>query len=136
MYHSCLISYRVHDIDYPSKKIFLGKQDNAMRFGKREQVIFICFQLHYRYNTISGKLDASVTVFKKSELNVIGRFIMNVFRTFKIVKWEEDNDGVITCNNLTLINFVIIVNGPTKEPQLTMILLCIQVINGNLNGIY
>ncbi|XP_015124136.1 UDP-N-acetylglucosamine--dolichyl-phosphate N-acetylglucosaminephosphotransferase [Diachasma alloeum] len=85
-----------------------------------------------KFNPTSGKLNPSVTVFQKSELNVIGRFIMNIFRILKIVKWDEDENGVVTCNNLTLINFVLIVIGPTKEPQLTKILLLIQIASSFL----
>ncbi|XP_063980710.1 UDP-N-acetylglucosamine--dolichyl-phosphate N-acetylglucosaminephosphotransferase isoform X2 [Diachasmimorpha longicaudata] len=85
-----------------------------------------------KFNPTSGKLDPSVTVFKKSELNFIGRFVMNIFRLLKIVKWSEDENGVVTCNNLTLINFVLIVIGPTTEPQLTKILLIIQMASSCL----
>lgn len=52
---------------------------------------------------------------------------MTIFKTFKLVRWDEDKDGVVTCNNLTLINFVLINVGPTKEPNLTRTLLLIQV---------
>lgn len=52
---------------------------------------------------------------------------MSIFRYLKIVKWEEDNEGIVTCNNLTLINFVLIKIGATKESDLTMILIFVQV---------
>lgn len=52
---------------------------------------------------------------------------MWVFRTFKVVQWREDSEGVVTCNNLTIINFVLITLGPLREPILTTILLIIQV---------
>lgn len=54
---------------------------------------------------------------------------MRVFRAFKVVNWKEDKDGTITCNNLTLINFVLIMLGPMREPTLTTVLLAIQVNN-------
>ncbi|XP_057341366.1 UDP-N-acetylglucosamine--dolichyl-phosphate N-acetylglucosaminephosphotransferase [Microplitis mediator] len=81
-----------------------------------------------RFNRETGKLDPSVTVFKKSQLNKLARLIMGLFRVFKLVKWQEDKDGVVTCNNLTLINFILITFGSKKEPNLTIILLIIQVI--------
>lgn len=46
---------------------------------------------------------------------------------FKLIKWQEDGKGIITCNNLTLINFILINTGPLKEPTVTTILLIIQV---------
>ncbi|XP_011314644.1 UDP-N-acetylglucosamine--dolichyl-phosphate N-acetylglucosaminephosphotransferase [Fopius arisanus] len=79
-----------------------------------------------KFNPIREKLDPSVTTFHKSELNIIGRLIMGLFRGMKIVRWNEDNDGVVTCNNLTLINFILIMIGPTEEHKLTKILLYIQ----------
>ncbi|KAK0181559.1 hypothetical protein PV327_003832 [Microctonus hyperodae] len=80
-----------------------------------------------KFNKETEKLDPSVTVFKKSELNGVARLIMTVFRSLKLVNWEEDNDGNVKCNNLTLINFVIIMIGPTREEKLTKILLIIQI---------
>lgn len=53
---------------------------------------------------------------------------MRTFQIFKLIKWEEDKNGVVTCNNLTLINFVLIKIGSTKESNLTNILLLIQVM--------
>ena len=58
---------------------------------------------------------------------------MWVFRTFKVVQWHEDREGTVTCNNLTIINFVLILFGPMREPTLTTILLIIQVNNLVIN---
>ncbi|XP_034942856.1 UDP-N-acetylglucosamine--dolichyl-phosphate N-acetylglucosaminephosphotransferase [Chelonus insularis] len=80
-----------------------------------------------RFNKDTGKLDPSVVIFNKSELNKLARLIMNLFKTLKLVKWEEDKDGTVTCNNLTLINFLLISIGPTKEVKVTKMLLLIQV---------
>jgi hypothetical protein len=58
---------------------------------------------------------------------------MAVFHILHLVHWEEkkdsnnDKETYIECNNLTLINFVLIWNGPTHEATLTTILLIIQV---------
>lgn len=87
-----------------------------------------------RYNVRTDKLDASVTKFKISDLNCLGKLSMAVFRILHLVHWEEKKDGnndketYIECNNLTLINFVLIWNGPTHEATLTKILLIIQVL--------
>lgn len=57
----------------------------------------------------------------------LGRLLMWILKTFKLVKLQEDRKGVVTCNNLTLINFILINTGPLKESTLTTILLIIQV---------
>ncbi|KAJ8669285.1 hypothetical protein QAD02_000544 [Eretmocerus hayati] len=80
-----------------------------------------------RYDPETDKMNPSTTVFKYGDLNILARFIMRIFKTFKIVQWKEDSDGTITCNNLTIINFVLIMFGPMREPTLTTILLTIQV---------
>ncbi|CAG5099405.1 Similar to DPAGT1: UDP-N-acetylglucosamine--dolichyl-phosphate N-acetylglucosaminephosphotransferase (Bos taurus) [Cotesia congregata] len=81
-----------------------------------------------RFNRETGKLDPSVTTFHKSQLNKLAKFIMGLLRLFKLVKWEEDKDGVVICNNLTLINLILITFGSRKESNLTAILLIFQVI--------
>ncbi|XP_046740285.1 UDP-N-acetylglucosamine--dolichyl-phosphate N-acetylglucosaminephosphotransferase [Diprion similis] len=85
-----------------------------------------------RYNKETDKLDISVTVFKKSELNVLAKLCLWVFRTLKIVSWKEEKTGLVTCNNLTLINFILYMIGPTSEPSLTIILILIQIASSVL----
>jgi UDP-N-acetylglucosamine--dolichyl-phosphate N-acetylglucosaminephosphotransferase len=86
-----------------------------------------------RYNIRTDKLEASVTTFKISDLNCLGKLSMTVFRILHLVHWVEKKDGnndketYVECNNLTLINFVLIWNGATHEATLTTILLIIQV---------
>ncbi|XP_014486814.1 PREDICTED: UDP-N-acetylglucosamine--dolichyl-phosphate N-acetylglucosaminephosphotransferase [Dinoponera quadriceps] len=80
-----------------------------------------------KYNKETDLLEPSVTIFHKSELNVIGKLLLWILKTFRLVKWQEDGEGVVICNNLTLINFVLINIGPLREPTLTTILLMIQV---------
>jgi UDP-N-acetylglucosamine--dolichyl-phosphate N-acetylglucosaminephosphotransferase len=53
---------------------------------------------------------------------------MWILKTFKLIKWQENEKGIVICNNLTLINFVLINVGPLREPTLTSILMIIQVI--------
>ncbi|XP_020288278.1 UDP-N-acetylglucosamine--dolichyl-phosphate N-acetylglucosaminephosphotransferase [Pseudomyrmex gracilis] len=82
-----------------------------------------------KYNKITDQLEPSVTVFHKSELSVIGRLLLRMFNVLKLIKLEEDAEGIVTCNNLTLINFVLINAGPLREPTLTTILLIIQIVS-------
>ncbi|XP_011500392.1 PREDICTED: UDP-N-acetylglucosamine--dolichyl-phosphate N-acetylglucosaminephosphotransferase [Ceratosolen solmsi marchali] len=80
-----------------------------------------------RYDPEIDKLNPSLTVFRKNDLNILGKLIMSIFKAFKIVQWQEDSEGVVTCNNLTILNFVLILFGPLKESTLTKILLIIQI---------
>jgi len=74
-----------------------------------------------------------VTKFKTADLNYLGKLSMAVFKMLHLVHCEEkkdsnsDRETYIECNNLTLINFVLVWNGPTHEAELTTILLIIQV---------
>lgn len=43
------------------------------------------------------------------------------------MNWQEDEKDIVTCNNFTLINIVLIKTGPLKESTLTRILLFFQV---------
>lgn len=52
---------------------------------------------------------------------------IKLFSIFKIIDIEEKADGIIKCNNLTLINLCLLITGPTNENKLTIILLIIQV---------
>lgn len=81
-----------------------------------------------KYDKSIDKLETSVMVFKYSELNSLGKLFMWIFRTAKIVRWHESSDGTVTCNNLTLINFLLINIGPTKESKLTLYLMLLQVV--------
>ncbi|XP_006614827.1 UDP-N-acetylglucosamine--dolichyl-phosphate N-acetylglucosaminephosphotransferase [Apis dorsata] len=85
-----------------------------------------------KYNKKTDKLEISTAVFNKKDIGIIGKFIAWIFRKLNIIKWQEDDKGIITCNNLTLINYVLIRTGPMKEPTLTLILLLIQIISSSL----
>ncbi|XP_063916550.1 UDP-N-acetylglucosamine--dolichyl-phosphate N-acetylglucosaminephosphotransferase [Zophobas morio] len=79
-----------------------------------------------KFNSKTDKLEISTTKFRYSDLNIIGKFIISLFKMFKLIQWQEKEDYVIT-NNLTLINLVLYYLGPLHEASLTVILLCIQV---------
>lgn len=80
-----------------------------------------------KFNSKSDKLQISVTKFVYSDLNIIGKIIIKLFKTFKLIQWSEKDDVIIT-NNLTLINLVLLYLGPLHEAKLTMILIFIQII--------
>lgn len=77
------------------------------------------------------KLEASRFKIDKQDLNILGKLTVFVIKTFKVADYEEKED-IIICNNLTIINFVLIHLGPTHERKLTVVLLCIQVLGSLL----
>ncbi|CAK9809694.1 UDP-N-acetylglucosamine--dolichyl-phosphate N-acetylglucosaminephosphotransferase [Anthophora quadrimaculata] len=85
-----------------------------------------------KYNKETDILEISTTTFNKKDIGFIGKLILWIFKKLYIIKWQEDKEGVITCNNFTLINFVLIKIGPMKESTLTMTLLLIQVVSSVL----
>lgn len=52
---------------------------------------------------------------------------LKIFAIFNIIHIEEKPDGIINCNNLTLINLCLLKMGPTNEKTLTITLLIVQV---------
>ncbi|KAG8434569.1 hypothetical protein GDO86_012807 [Hymenochirus boettgeri] len=85
-----------------------------------------------RLDPTSGKLGMSYSKFKSKELSKLGDIIIKVGDTLYVldVKRAEGEDGeYIEVNNMTLINFVLKLTGPTHERNLTLLLLLIQVIN-------
>ncbi|XP_076377053.1 UDP-N-acetylglucosamine--dolichyl-phosphate N-acetylglucosaminephosphotransferase-like isoform X1 [Megalopta genalis] len=85
-----------------------------------------------KFNKEIDKLEPSNTVFNKNEIGFIGKIVMWIFTKLYLVKWKEDKRAIVTCNNFTLINFILIKVGPLKESTLTMILLLIQVFSSLL----
>ncbi|NWR67369.1 GPT acetylglucosaminephosphotransferase, partial [Bucorvus abyssinicus] len=85
----------------------------------------------YRLNPSTGKLEMSYSKFKTKSLSALGTNILKAVKILRIVdvRIETDEDGEYTeCNNMTLINFVIKLIGPTHERNLTLLLLLIQVL--------
>ncbi|CAG9864445.1 unnamed protein product [Phyllotreta striolata] len=80
-----------------------------------------------KFNSKIDRLEISTTVFKYSDLNVLGKIVIKLFKLFKLIKWQE-KDGVVVTNNLTLINLVLLYFGPLHEAKLVSILIGIQVV--------
>lgn len=80
-----------------------------------------------KYNETTDLLESSKTQFKVSELNILGKLCVHLFRLLRIIEWNEGNDGTVTTNNFTLISFVLVKLGPTHEKRLTFYLLLIQL---------
>lgn len=84
-----------------------------------------------RLNADGDKLGMSYSKFKAKDLSELGAFILKVTETLRIVKVRrklDEDEEYIECNNMTLINFVLKIIGPTHERTLTIILLLTQVM--------
>lgn len=79
-----------------------------------------------RFNAETNNLEISWSSFKKSEINTLGKWSLNILKIFRLVKVEESGDNLV-CNNLTIINFTIWMFGSTHERDLTTKLLIFQV---------
>lgn len=85
-----------------------------------------------RLNTKTGKLEMSYSKFKTKSLSFLGIFILKVAESLRLVTVHrgESEDGAFTeCNNMTLINLLLKVFGPTHERNLTLLLLLLQVLS-------
>ncbi|XP_076749181.1 alg7 dolichyl-phosphate N-acetylglucosaminephosphotransferase isoform X1 [Xylocopa sonorina] len=85
-----------------------------------------------KYNKETDKLEISTTIFNKNEIGIIGKLVTWIFRKLNIITWQENKNGVVVCNNFTLINFVLVKIGPMKESTLALTLLLIQVVSSLL----
>ncbi|XP_048043712.1 UDP-N-acetylglucosamine--dolichyl-phosphate N-acetylglucosaminephosphotransferase isoform X2 [Megalobrama amblycephala] len=79
----------------------------------------------------TGKLGMSYSKFKQKDLGKLGQLILKVAEMLWLLdvrRGQEGDDEFIECNNMTLINLVLKVLGPTHERNLTAIMLLIQVL--------
>ncbi|XP_019402699.1 PREDICTED: UDP-N-acetylglucosamine--dolichyl-phosphate N-acetylglucosaminephosphotransferase [Crocodylus porosus] len=88
-----------------------------------------------RLNPATGKLEMSYSKFKTKSLSTLGACILKVSESLRFVDVRQgvDEDGEYTeCNNMTIINFVIKLIGPTPEQTLTIVLLLIQILGSTI----
>ncbi|OCT72420.1 UDP-N-acetylglucosamine--dolichyl-phosphate N-acetylglucosaminephosphotransferase [Xenopus laevis] len=84
-----------------------------------------------RLDPTTGKLGMSYSKFKSKELSKLGDVIIKVGEVLYVldVKRAQGEDGeYMEVNNMTLINFVLKLIGPTHERNLTLLMLLIQVL--------
>ncbi|NXP02555.1 GPT acetylglucosaminephosphotransferase, partial [Thinocorus orbignyianus] len=93
------------------------------------------FNVSFRLNPRTGKLEMSYSKFKTKSLSALGTYALKAVKILHVVDVRSgtDEDGEYTeCNNMTLINFVIKLIGPTHERNLTLLLLLIQVLGSTI----
>uniref|UniRef100_A0A8C4SN61 UDP-N-acetylglucosamine--dolichyl-phosphate N-acetylglucosaminephosphotransferase n=1 Tax=Erpetoichthys calabaricus TaxID=27687 RepID=A0A8C4SN61_ERPCA len=83
-----------------------------------------------RLDPDSGKLGMSYSKFKKKDLSSLGALVLMVAEKLHVVDVRHSlpEEEFMECNNMTLINLVLKVIGPTHERTLTTIMLLIQVL--------
>lgn len=83
-----------------------------------------------RYNAETDKMGFSTVKFSKKKLHPLGRIAFEIFHTLRLLKVSEEvsDEGLVECNNFTLINLALRVRGPTNEKHLTSFLLFLQVV--------
>lgn len=83
-----------------------------------------------KYNAETDKLEMSVVDFKGSDVGVLGQLIIKVASSLKLLHYRryiKDNVTYDQINNMTLINLLIFLQGPTHERTLTNRLLILQI---------
>jgi len=80
-----------------------------------------------RFNKETKLREMSLTKFKYSQLNFIGRLWVKLGSIFGLVYIRELEDGELEMNNLTNLNLTLKLFGPMSESNLTIVLLIEQV---------
>lgn len=84
-----------------------------------------------KFHAEIDQLGMSYARFKKSELSSIGCLLIRALERVRLldVRREVGEDGeYVECNNMTLINLILMKIGPTHEARLTGVLLVVQLI--------
>lgn len=70
----------------------------------------------------------SRTSFVVAELSALGQVVFKLLKLFRLIDIKkEGKEGEVSISNLTIINFVLKLRGPTHEQTLTNYILMIQV---------
>ncbi|XP_055597083.1 UDP-N-acetylglucosamine--dolichyl-phosphate N-acetylglucosaminephosphotransferase [Uranotaenia lowii] len=72
-------------------------------------------------------LNYSKTQFRVADLNILGKLCYTLFKLLHLIRCEESEDGTVTCNNFTIINFAILLTGPIREDRLNRLLIVFQL---------
>lgn len=84
-----------------------------------------------KLNPETGLHYTSCSTFKESDLSSLAKNILKIMETFRLVDVKRnvgEDEMFVEVNNLTLINFVLRLAGPTHEKTLTKYILVIQVL--------
>lgn len=82
-----------------------------------------------RLNPATGLIEASRTdPFKRQSLNAVGTATLFVFECLRLVDVKPEKENMISINNLTLINLVLVKGGPVREDHLAQRLLIMQCV--------
>ena len=88
----------------------------------------------HRLPKLDEKTGLMLPSMTKLENKVFSGFVLRILLFFRAIRLEYINDE-LHCNNLTLINLVLVKFGPMTELKLTKTMLCIQIVS-NLFGFF
>jgi len=104
--------------------------NKKMIYNNQIHVLINLSIYYFRYDKSTDTIGMSTVKFKSSNLNVLGKLVIPVLKTFGLLSVKEgcEKEEVLTeINNMTLINFVLKFTGPLHERTLCIILLLLQV---------
>ena len=84
-----------------------------------------------KYNPDTDKVGMSFTEFKSKDLKPLGRLCLFILQTLRFVHYKEftkDGEEFIQCNNLTIINLMLLFAGPIHEASATKYLMVVQML--------
>lgn len=81
-----------------------------------------------KYDAKTDLLHISTTEFRLEELSKLGRLMVMVLRSLRLISWQQMSDGRVITNNLTVINLLLVIFGPTHERVATQMLMGFQVV--------
>lgn len=76
----------------------------------------------------SELMEPSFVEFSLNDISFLGKLCFEILDKFHLIKVSERRGMTVKCNNLTLLNLMLIVFGPVSEEMLTVRLLILQVI--------
>ena len=79
-----------------------------------------------RYDRKTDRLHFSTASFRLNSLRWPGRLALRLGHAVGVVFLSEGG-GMVTCNNLTIINLLLKLTGPLHERRVTQALLALQV---------
>lgn len=64
-----------------------------------------------------------------AEVKPLGKLTLYILEKLYLVKIERNNNNPVSCNNLTLINLILLHFGPMKEPTVAKFIILIQSLS-------
>jgi UDP-N-acetylglucosamine--dolichyl-phosphate N-acetylglucosaminephosphotransferase len=81
-----------------------------------------------RFDSATGLLYPSTATFTKPP-SALTTVILRLFKLLHFVQLTYSSDGktIVACTNLTILNMILCLSGPMKEPSLTKAVMAVQI---------